>query len=70
MEIIKENSRYKLIRGIGQYWNNRYELMRKDFYYENTGRDIIKVETLVLEYHSTNLDNVLNAWERRNNNVN
>ena len=44
METIKENSKYRLVSGIGQYMNSRYEIQEQYKYYENQGmnkKDII-----------------------------
>ena len=41
MESIMSNGEYFLVEGIGQYWNKRYEVLKKDFYYDNNGEKII-----------------------------
>ena len=63
METIKENSKYRLVSGIGQYMNSRYEIQERYKYYENDKW----VYNWHMIFHSTDLKNCTEIWNKRYN---
>ena len=61
METIRENLKYRLISGIGQYMNKRYEIQEKYKYYENDKW----IYSWHLIYHSSELKNCIDIWNKR-----
>lgn len=60
------NKEYKIVQGIGQHWNTRWELLEKYFYYE----DDKKVESWNCVFHSKDRKLVENALIDRMENPN
>lgn len=61
MKIIKETDKYILKKGIGQYFNTRYEIWKKPTKYEAE-----MGYSNCLEFHTSNrIDLLVEAWNRR-----
>lgn len=56
-----ENEKYKLVDGFGPYNNHRYEILEKDFYYDNTFE---KKTTIILRFHSPDLTNIVRHFNK------
>ena len=66
MKIIRENENYVLAIGIGQYWNTRYEILKKSYYYHYETME--KLLTYGLDFHTSNrIDLLIEAWNKRTN---
>ena len=65
METIKENSKYRLVSGIGQYMNSRYEIQERYKYYEND----TWVYNWHMVFHSIDLKNCIEIWDKRYNTI-
>ena len=63
MKVIRQSEHFRLIEGIGQHMNKRYEVQKRYRYYENDKW----IYSWSLEFHSTDLDNCIKAYERREN---
>lgn len=62
MKIIKEYKDYLLVESVGEYFNTRYEVLKKDFYYTNEQE---KKTTYILCGHSTNLKRAEEIFNNR-----
>lgn len=60
-----ENDRYKVTDGYGPYMNKRFEVKEKYSYYEeDTNRDLIKIESWYTTFHSNNLQDCLDWFNK------
>ena len=60
MEAIKENEKYRIISGIGQYMNRRYEIQERYKYYENDEW----VYSWHMIFHSCKLNDCIEVWDK------
>lgn len=62
--IICECGDYLLVKGIGQYWNTRFEILKRSYYWDfNTMQ---KLTTYSLDFHTSNrIDLLVKAWNSR-----
>lgn len=65
MKAIRENKKYRLVSGIGQYMNNRYEIQERYKYYENCNW----IYSWHVIFHSAELKNCIEIWDKRYNTI-
>jgi len=65
MQIIRENKKYRLVFGIGQHMNSRYEIQERYKYYENDNW----IYSWYLIFHSVELKNCIEIWNKRYNTI-
>lgn len=65
MKAIRENKKYRLVSGIGQYMNNRYEIQERYKYYENCNW----IYSWHVIFHSVELKNCIEIWDKRYNTI-
>lgn len=58
------NDRYKVTEGYGHYMNKRFEVQEKYSYYENVNGNIKKIESLHTVFHSNNLQDCLDYFNK------
>lgn len=62
--IICEYGDYVLVKGIGQYWNTRFEILERSYYWHF--ETMQKLTTYRLDFHTSNrIDLLVEAWNRR-----
>lgn len=62
--IIKKYGDYVLVKGIGQYWNTRFEILKRSYYWNF--EEMKKMTTYAVEFHTSNKINLLvEAWNKR-----
>jgi len=62
--IICECGDYLLVKGIGQYWNTRFEILKRSYYWNFD--TMKKLTTYRLDFHTSNrIDLLVEAWNRK-----
>jgi hypothetical protein len=65
IEAIKENKKYRLVSGMGQYMNTRFEIQERYKYYESDKW----VYSWHLIYHSSDIENCIKVWNENYNTI-
>ncbi len=62
--IICECGDYLLVKGIGQYWNTRFEILKRSYYWNF--ETMQKLITYRVDFHTSNrIDLLVEAWNKR-----